>query len=122
MSWQVRPGHEHNSIDGRTHVHHIHLFNQVTGGEHNIDLLLGAPSCRECHRPFAQDSLGYLDPAAEINAALETLMGNHIAIMEYAGKHGVPIHLGPLHSHVPPGHKITTHPFGKMLHVPRETK
>lgn len=122
MTWGIRPGYEHNFIDGRTHVHNIHLFNQVTGGEHNIHLLLGTPECRECHRPFAQSDLGNLDPAEEINQAIETLMGNHRAIMEYAGKHGVPINLGPLHSHVPDGHKITLHGDLKMMHVPRSAK
>ena len=120
--WAVRSGHEHNHIDGRTHVHHVHMFNQVTGGEHNIDLLLGSPHCRECHRPFAQSDLGGLDPAAEINMALGDLMVNHAAIMEYAGKHGVPINLGPLASHIPAGHKITNHGPFKMLHVPRVSK
>jgi hypothetical protein len=117
--WAVRQGPEHNHIDGRTHVHHIHLFNQVTGGEHNIDLLLGSPQCRECGRPFAQSDLGGLDPAAEINAALEMLHANHTAIMAYAGKHGVPIRIGPLHSLIPTGHKVTTHGALKMMHAPR---
>jgi hypothetical protein len=122
MSWAVRQGHEHNYIDGRTHVHHVHLFNQVTGGEHHIQLLLGAPSCRECGRPFAQSDLGGLDPAAEINAALETLQANHAAIMSYTAKHGHPIKLGPLATIVPAGHKVTTHGAAKMLHVPRLSK
>ena len=104
----------------------LHLFNQVTGGEHHIQLLLGAPQCRECGRPFEQSDLGGLDPEAEINKALETLMGNHDAIMEYAGKHGVPINLGPLHCHVPDGHRVTMHVTShgelKMMHVPRIEK
>lgn len=120
--WAVRQGHEHNHIDGRTHVHHIHLFNQVTGGEHNIDLLLHAPECRECHRPFAQSDLGGLDPAAEINAALATLHANHAAIVAYAGKHGVPINLGPLAAVVPPDHRVTQHGAFRMLHVPKVAK
>lgn len=120
--WEVRQGHDHNHIDGRTHVHHIHLFNQVTGGEHNIDLLLHAPECRECHRPFAQSDLGGLDPAAEINAALETLRANHDAIMDYAGKHGHPIKLGPLHCLIPDGHRVTQHGPFRMLHVPKASK
>ncbi len=119
MTWGIRPGHEHNHIDGRTHVHHVHLFNQVTGGEHNIDLLLGCPKCPSCQRPFAQSDLGGLDPAAEINAAIEALMENHAAIMEYAGKHRIPIGLGPLGSHIPPGHKVTNHGAFRMLHVPK---
>jgi len=119
MSWIVRPGAEHNHIDGRTHVHHVHLFNQVTGGEHNIDLLLASPTCPECRRPFAQSDLSHLDPAAEINAALETLNGNHAAIMNYAHRHGVPVALGKLASHVPSGHQVTIHGGIKMLHTPR---
>ena len=122
MAWAVRPGYEHNHIDGRTHVHNVHLFNQVTGGEHNIHLLLGVTACRECHRPYEQSDLGQLDPAAEINKALEALMGNHDAVMEYAGRHGIPIAVGPLHSIIPDGHRVTAHPFGKMLHVPRKMK
>jgi hypothetical protein len=39
--------------------------------------------------------------------------------MDYAGKHGVPIRLGPLHSLVPAGHKVTTHGALKMLHAPK---
>lgn len=105
MSWAIRPGHDHNHLDGRTHVHHIHLFNQVTGGEHNIDLLLGTPMCPNCKRPFAQEYLGHLNPDAEVEAALETLNNNHRAIMEYVQHYGVPILLGPLATIVPPGHK-----------------
>lgn len=122
MSWAVRPGPEHNHIDGRTHVHHVHLFNQVTGGEHNVDLLLGSPKCRECQRPFEQSDLGHLDPAAEINAVIETLLGNHAAIMEYAAKNGVPVRLGPLATFIPAGHKVTQHGALKMLHTPRGSK
>jgi len=122
MNWKLRVGPEHNHVDGRTHVHHIHLFNQVTGGEHNLDLLLGTPKCPECNRPFAQSDLGSLDPAAEINKALETLQANHAAVMEYAGRHGVPVNLGPLASVLPMGHRITAHPFGRMLHVPKVGK
>ena len=66
MNWIVREGPEHNSIDGRTHIHHVHLVNKVTGGEHNIDLLLSAHSCPECQRPYTQNDLGHLDPAKEI--------------------------------------------------------
>jgi hypothetical protein len=119
MSWAVRQGHEHNHIDGRTHVHQVHLFNQVTGGEHNLQLLLGVAKCRECGRPFAQSDLGGLDPAAEINAAIKTLAKNHQAIMAYAGKHGIPIKLGPLATLIPAGHKATHVGDVVMLHVPR---
>lgn len=120
MSWKLREGVEHNFIEGALHVHNIHLYNAVTGGEHNLHILLGAPTCRECKRPFAQDDLGHLDPATEINNALETLMANHNAVMEYAKRTGAPVRIGPLASHVPQGHKIVTHPFGKMLHLKRD--
>ena len=104
--WAVRPGHEHNHIDGRTHVHHIHLFNQVTGGEHHLQILLGVPQCRDCGRPFAQNDLGLVDPVAEINSALEALEANHQALASYAGTHGVKVKLGPLASLVPQGHGV----------------
>jgi hypothetical protein len=71
---------------------------------------------------FAQSDLGGLDPAAEINAALATLHANHAAIVAYAGKHGVPINLGPLASIVPPGHRVTQHGAFRMLHVPKVAK
>jgi hypothetical protein len=116
MSWAIRQGHEHNHVDGRTHVHHIHLFNQVTGGEHNIDLLLGTPMCPNCKRPFAQDGLGHLNPAAEIEAALEALQGNHAAIMEYVQIYRVPVLLGPLAAIVPPEHKLLSVGAHKFLH------
>ena len=122
MSWSVREGPLHNYIDGRTNVHHVHLVNQVTGGEHNIELLLGCPSCPVCKRPYAQSDLYNLDPAKEINDALTTLSTNHEAIMTYAQRHGHPIKLGPLASLVPSGHKITNHGDMRMLHVPRGTK
>jgi hypothetical protein len=122
MTWGIRQGYEHNFIDGRTHVHHVHLFNQVTGGEHNVDLLLGCPKCRECGRPYAQDDLGHLDPAAEINAILETLSANHAAVLNYAGKHQIPVRLGALASIVPAGHKVSMAGIHKMLHAPRAGK
>ena len=120
MTWAVRGGPEHNFIDGRTHVHQVHLFNQVTGGEHNLSLLLACPACRDCGRPFARSSdLGTLDPAAEINAALEALMANHDAIMKYAGKHQVHIRLGPLAHSAPAGHLVTPAIGERFLRVPR---
>jgi hypothetical protein len=120
--WELRQGHEHNHIDGRTHVHHVHLFNQVTGGEHHLQILLGCPKCRECGRPYEQNELGHLDPAAEINKALEALRGNHQALMTYAGRHGVPVRLGPLASHIPGGYKTTQHESMTLLHVPKVDK
>jgi hypothetical protein len=119
--WGVRPGPEHNYIDGRTHVHHVHLFNQVTGGEHNVDLLLGCAKCRECGRPYEQSDLGDLDPAKEVNNQLSILQQNHAALMKYAGNHGVPINLGPLASIIPQGHRVTAHLGSRMLHSPRQS-
>ena len=119
MTWAVRGGPEHNFIDGRTHVHQVHLFNHVTGGEHNLSLLLGCSTCRDCGRPFAQSDLGTLDPAAEINAALEALMANHDAIMKYAGKHQVHIRLGPLAHSAPSGHLVTPESGARFLRVAR---
>lgn len=120
--WSVRQGHEHNYIDGRTHVHHVHLANAVTGGEFNLELLLGCSACPSCKRPFIQSDLSGLDPAAEINEALSDLMANHSALMEYAGKHGHPIRLGPLAEHLPAGHRITVHGGHRLLHAPRVQK
>lgn len=122
MSWQVRAGHDHNFIDGRTHVHHIHLFNQVTGGEHNLEILLGCPMCPTCRRPFEQSDLLGLDPASEINKALSILTFNHLALMGHAQRNSVPIRLGPLAEQVPLGHKITIHGDHRMLHTPKATK
>lgn len=119
MSWAIRPGPEHDHIDGRTHVHRVHLFNQVTGGEHNVELLLGSPVCRECRRPFEQDGVSGLDPAAEINSVLSVLQHNHNRILDYAGNHGVPIKLGPLATVIPQGHRVTNHGEQKMLHAPK---
>jgi hypothetical protein len=119
MTWAVREGAEHNYIDGRTHVHQVHLFNQVTGGEHNLSLLLGCPKCRDCGRPFAQSDLGTLDPAAEINTALEALKANHDALMKYAGKHQVPVRLGSLASVIPAGHRLILAGDTRLLHSPR---
>jgi len=119
MSWAVRSGPEHNFIDGRTHVHQVHLFNQVTGGEHNLSLLLGCPKCRDCGRPFAQSDLEKLDPAAEINAAIESLTVNHEAFMKYIGKHQVPVRLGPLARVVPQGHRLILSADAAFLHSPR---
>lgn len=120
MAWQVREGHEHNFIDGRTHVHHVHFFNRVTGGEHELQLLLGCPKCPACQRPFKQSDLSTLDPAAEINKTLSHLMANHNALMDYAARHGHAIRLGPLANHVPHGHKIVISPDStRHLHVPR---
>ena len=120
--WAVRPGHEHNHIDGRTHVHHIHLFNQVTGGEHNIDLLLHAPKCRECGRAFPNGATPVdiaESVAVEIENQFNILEANHAAIMDYAGRTGLPIRLGPLASHRPPGHAILLAGNLTMLRVPR---
>lgn len=98
--WRVRGGPEHNFLDGRTLVHHIHLFNQVTGGEHNLELLLGNPSCAVCHRPFA-GVLGALDPAAHVEEALVQLRSNHDSVMAYLAAHKLPIRVGLLHEVTP---------------------
>jgi hypothetical protein len=118
--WNVLEGPHHNYIDGRTHVHHVHLFNQVTGGEHEIQLLLHTPVCRECNRPFPQSDLGGLDPYLTISQVLSDLTLNHGAIMKYIQKHGIPVKLGPKANYVPPSHKLTTHGEIRMLHPPRE--
>lgn len=114
--WTVRPGHEHNYIDGRTHVHHVHLFNAVTGGEHNLELLLGCPSCPSCNRPFEQSDLSLLDPKAEIAGQIATLTQNHQALMAYINKHGHPVRLGPLATSVPGGHRISIQGQIRMMH------
>ena len=120
--WQVKDGHEHTYLDGRTHVHHVHLVNPVTGGEHEIQLLLGAPVCRECRRPFAQSHLSTLNPHAEIEKAIAALRENHDAVMAYIQKHGIPVRLGPLASHVPEGHRTTQHGSVRLLHPVRTAK
>ena len=118
--WAVRPGLEHNHIDGRTHVHHIHLFNQVTGGEHNIDLLLHVPKCRECGRAFPGTAIPAL-PAIKgaIQAEFEILEKNHAEIMAYAAATGIPIKMGILASLKLPGHTVIPVGDTKMLQVPR---
>jgi len=120
--WAVRPGHEHNHIDGRTHVHHIHLFNQVTGGEHNIDLLLHVPKCRECGRAFPSGKAP-VDIAASVAQDLQNefdvLEKNHAEIMAYAAAAGLPIKLGALASLRPPGHSLIAVGGLNMLRVPR---
>ena len=117
MSWSVRSGHEHNFIDGRTHVHHIHLFNQVTGGEHSLELLLGCPTCPACKRPFEQSDLSLLDPNAEVEKHLAILGKNHEALMAYASRGSHMIRVGPLANFVPYGHKL--HEATRMLQVPK---
>ena len=120
--WALRPGEEHNFIDGRTHVHHLHLFNQVTGGEHNIDVLLHAAKCRVCGRPFPNLADGDTSAtvASKILEELQILEENHARLMAYAAKVGVPIRLGALASHVPHGHSVVTlNSGGKLLRVPR---
>lgn len=118
--WALRQGPEHNHIDGRTHVHHIHLFNQVTGGEHNIDLLLHVPACRECGRAFP-GSIFPVDAAltAEIQKQIGILEENHVNIMAYAAAAGLPIKLGQLASVKPPAHLVSLVGDMKMLHLPR---
>jgi hypothetical protein len=120
MSWQLKEGHEHNHIDGRTHVHKIHLFNQVTGGEHHIQLLLGASACRECKRSFPQSDLSALDPYAAINEEIALLSENHRAIMAYSQLHNIPIRVGPLATVVPEGHRISIQNSIRVLHPPRK--
>ncbi len=120
--WAVRPGHEHNHIDGRTHVHHIHLFNQVTGGEHNIDLLLHVPTCRECGRAFpgGESPIDLATAVApQIQKELAILEQNHADIMAYAAATGLPIKLGPLAHLRPTGHTVLAVGDLKMLQVPR---
>ena len=122
MTWAIRPGHEHNFIDGRTQVHHVHLFNQVTGGEHNIELLLGCPCCPSCKRPFEQSDLSLLDPNAEIEKHLGVLSGNHDALMGYIAKHGHPLRIGPLGTVLPEGHRTSRVGDHRYLHGPKDSK
>lgn len=112
--WALRQGPEHNHIDGRTHVHHIHLFNQVTGGEHNIQFLLHVPTCRECGRAFERKE-GALDIGAAISAEIGILEANHARVMTHAKASGVPIKLGELATIVPEGHRVTFHGPYRML-------
>ena len=118
--WNILEGPEHNFIDGRTHVHHVHLFNRVTGGEHEVQLLLHTPTCRECNRPFEQSDLSMLDPHAETEKVLKILHQNHGAIMDYVGQHGIPIRLGPKANLVLAGHKTVIRGNTTLLHVPRK--
>ena len=121
-NWALRQGPEHNHIDGRTHVHNIHLFNQVTGGEHNIQLLLHVPVCRECGRAFSKNDAGGLDLAAAIEAEIKILEANHVKVMAHAQASGVPIKLGPLATLVPDGYKVSFHGPYKMLRALRQIK
>lgn len=124
MSWQKRPGHEHDHIDGRTLQHNIRLFNSVTGAEHNLHLLLKTPSCPTCNRPFAHADAGFrepgdLDPRAELEQALALLNPNHAAILEYSKRHNIPILLGDLAGTVPDGHKAINAQGRRFLIPPR---
>jgi hypothetical protein len=120
--WQVKPGHEHNHIDGRSLQHNVHLFDDVTGAEHRIHLLLKADSCPACHRPFPKDSLGHLDPKAAVADALKMLGANLEAVMAYAHEHGVPIVLGPLATSVPAGHRLVANAGVRALLPPKKEK
>ena len=96
MTWGIRPGYEHNFIDGRTHVHHIHFLNGVTGGEHEVQLVLGCPSCPTCKRPFARESLNVLNPIEEAQKAMDALEANYKALVDYVNRWKVPVRIGPL--------------------------
>lgn len=117
--WQPRQGMEHNYIDGRTHVHHVHFYNSVTGGEHQVQLLLGPSACGVCGRPFEQSDLGSLDPLAETQAVLINLKANHDHLMAYIKRHGVPVMLGPLAHQVPDNQRHAVVSGNKMLLPPR---
>lgn len=135
MSWQKRPGHEHDHIDGRTLVHNIRLFNSATGAEHNLHLLLKTPCCATCRRPWSQQDyatfLGInpkkldpwgpsgLDPRAKLQEALALLNPNHAAILEYSKRHNIPILLGDLAGTVPDGHKAINAQGRRFLIPPR---
>jgi hypothetical protein len=119
MSWQKRPGHEHDHIDGRTLQHNIRLYNSVTGGEHLLHLLLKTPCCATCNRPFPQSDLGFLDPRRALADALEMLNPNHAAILLYSQTHNIPILLGDLAGTVPDGHKAINAQGRRFLIPPR---
>jgi len=118
--WHIPNDEEHNHIDGRTHEHHIHMVNDVTGGQHDIILRLGVDSCPHCKRPYPKDDLGQLDHIQAIQEALEMLEKNHAAVMDYAAQRGIPIKVGPLHSRVPNGHRLAQSGKHKMLIPPRK--
>lgn len=113
--WQKKPGPDHNYIDGRTMQHNIHLFNSVTGGEHNLHILLKSDCCAVCKRPFNQGHAATTDPGAELEAALAMLQPNHAAILDYSRKHNVPILIGELASTVPETHRLVTSAGRKLL-------
>lgn len=124
MSWQKKPGHEHDHICGRTLQHHIHLFNSVTGAEHNLHLRFGLYHCAACKRPFHHADIGsrdpsQLDPGAELEQALAMLNPNHEAILEYSKRHNVPILLGDLATTVPGSHRLVD-PHGRRMLFPKK--
>ncbi len=104
--WQKKPGHDHDHVDGRTHTHNIHLFNSVTGAEHNIHILLGVDGCPTCGRAYPKNDLGHIDPKAIVDEALAMLRENHAAVLAYAERHNIPVKVGPLHALIPDGHKL----------------
>lgn len=116
--WQVKPGHLHNHIDGRTLQHQIHLINSVTGGEHRLQLMLRLPSCAVCRRPFPQSDLGLLDPGAALDEAMALLNPHHEAVLQYSQRHNVPILLGELASNVPAGHRLVKAADRRLLVPP----
>lgn len=87
--WKKKAGPEHDHIDARTGIHHIHLDNPVTGGEHHLLIPLRAETCPHCSRPHPQDDLGAVDPKAVVQEALDMLTANHKAVLDYAAKHGI---------------------------------
>jgi len=119
--WQKKAGHEHDHVDGRTHTHHIHLFNSVTGAEHNIHIQLGLPSCPTCGRAYPTDDIGNLDPKSIVQAEVQALQERHGALLAYAEKHGIAVKVGDLHSVVPDSHKAIQVGAHKML-MPQRKK
>lgn len=121
MSWQKKAGHEHDHIDGRTGTHFIRLENSVTGGVHELHIRLGVDCCSHCSRPLPKGDLGAVDPKAIVAEALEMLIKNHQAVLDYAEKHGIAVKAATHTLAVPEGYRRHSnnspfvHPVKKSL-------